>query len=306
MPRCVGKRRNDRQIIHPAPRAEQVVLPPHQRRARSLQLSDPSPHGAHFNAGTTGLRRSLRQACGLGHRAAVMQIYPAVPPAAGRAVDPVAVAVVDDALKFRASYLAAPTLVIQDLVLRGRRSRPIDFGEVSPVSLFGPLIATGTTFSLRIPARLLKVATAWGRADERRDSLSVLVVDELADARASLGDVTQRPGPVCHAGGSAARARPLLASAHFDAVLIDLERPDTDGPAWATEIRERGGPDAESMLILISAAENQATGHSWPSDGFRQAFPGRRAYLPYPPRARSRRQPSSAPWSRSADPRRKA
>ncbi len=53
-------------------------------------------------------------------------------------------------------------------------------------------------------------------------------------------------------------------------MLIDLEMPDTDGRALATEIREGDGPNVASMLILISAAENQAAGQVWPFDGFLQ------------------------------------
>jgi len=53
-------------------------------------------------------------------------------------------------------------------------------------------------------------------------------------------------------------------------VLIDLEMPDTDGRALATEIRQSDGRNTASMLILISAAENQAAGQVWPFDGFLQ------------------------------------
>lgn len=128
----------------------------------------------------------------------------------------------------------------------------------------------GTTFSLSIPARLVQDAAATGEGHESPDSLSVLVVDDLADVRESLRDVTQRLGHVCSAVGSAAEARPLLAATHFDAVLIDLEMPDTGGLALAAEIRDQCGPNAASMLILISAAENEATGQVWPFDGFLQ------------------------------------
>jgi len=129
----------------------------------------------------------------------------------------------------------------------------------------------GTTFTLCIPARLIQDTGASDRqAEERRDALRVLVVDDLADVRESLREVTQRLGHVCHAAGSAGEARPLLAGTQYDAVLIDLEMPDTDGLALATEIRQQGGPSAESMLILISAAENEATGQAWPFDGFLQ------------------------------------
>ncbi|MBE0546161.1 MAG: hypothetical protein IH627_00580 [Rubrivivax sp.] len=65
---------------------------------------------------------------------------PAFPPGAARDVDPVAAAVIDDALKLRASHPAAPSLDILDLVLQGRRARPISFGAVSPVSPFGLLV----------------------------------------------------------------------------------------------------------------------------------------------------------------------
>jgi CheY-like chemotaxis protein len=128
----------------------------------------------------------------------------------------------------------------------------------------------GTTFALSIPATLVQDDAAAGGPGERRDSFSVLIVDDLADVRESLRGVAQRLGHVCHAIGSAAEARPLLASTHFGAVLIDLEMPDTDGLALAIEIREQEGLNAESMLILMSAAENEATGQAWPFDGFLQ------------------------------------
>jgi signal transduction histidine kinase len=128
----------------------------------------------------------------------------------------------------------------------------------------------GTTFTVNIPARQVQDAADFGDEDEPGDALSVLVVDDLADVRESIRGVTQRLGHVCRAVESAAEARPLLANTHFDAVLIDLEMPDTDGLALATEIRREGGLNTASMLILISAVENQATGQVWPFDGFLQ------------------------------------
>jgi hypothetical protein len=65
---------------------------------------------------------------------------PAVPVVLSRDVDPVAAAVIDDALKVRASHPAVPTMDILDLVLQGRRTRPFNFGAVSPVSPFGLLV----------------------------------------------------------------------------------------------------------------------------------------------------------------------
>jgi hypothetical protein len=43
-------------------------------------------------------------------------------------------------VKLRASHPAVPPLDILDLVLRGRRTRLINFGEISPVSPFGLLV----------------------------------------------------------------------------------------------------------------------------------------------------------------------
>ena len=126
----------------------------------------------------------------------------------------------------------------------------------------------GTTFTVSIPAQQVQDPAPRAGRHEPVESLNVLVVDDLSDVRDSLCDVTRRLGHACHAVGSAAEARPLLARMQFDAVLIDLEMPDTDGRALATEIRQGQGPNAASMLILISAAENQATGQVWPFDGF--------------------------------------
>ena len=76
--------------------------------------------------------------------------------------------------------------------------------------------------------------------------------------------------PICIATSSAVEAYGALSGTRFDAVLIDLEMPDEDGLALATEIRRGGGLNGTSMLILISAAENRAVGLAWPFDGFLQ------------------------------------
>ena len=128
----------------------------------------------------------------------------------------------------------------------------------------------GTTSTVSIPAMQVKRISPEADLFEGSEALSVLVVDDLSDVRDSLVDVARRLGHACHAVESAAEARPLLASTHFDVALIDLEMPETDGLALATEIRESVGLNTSAMLILISAAENQATGQGWPFDGFLQ------------------------------------
>jgi CheY-like chemotaxis protein len=128
----------------------------------------------------------------------------------------------------------------------------------------------GTAVTVSIPASRVLESAALLKSSEFAEALSVLVVDDLLDVRDALTDVAHRLGHTCLAAGSAAQARPLLASTPFDAVLIDLEMPDIDGRALATEIRQGNGINAATMLILISAAENQAAGQVWPFDGFLQ------------------------------------
>lgn len=129
----------------------------------------------------------------------------------------------------------------------------------------------GTCFTVCVPAMQVQLQPQpQGAEGERGHALSVLVVDDLSDVRDSLSQVTCRLGHRCLAAGSAAEARPLLARTRFDVALIDLEMPNTDGLALATEIRNGGDPNNAAMLVLISAAENRATGQSWPFDGFLQ------------------------------------
>ena len=67
--------------------------------------------------------------------------YLASPKGADSVDDAVFVAVMDKAVKLRASHAAAPPLDIVDLVLRSRRAPPINFGEILPFRAFGLLVA---------------------------------------------------------------------------------------------------------------------------------------------------------------------
>ena len=82
----------------------------------------------------------MRRPCAGGYSATVMHADPACPPGAVCIVDPFAAVVIDESLKLRASHPAAPPLDVLDLVLRGRRGRPINFGDVAPVSPLGVLV----------------------------------------------------------------------------------------------------------------------------------------------------------------------
>ena len=125
----------------------------------------------------------------------------------------------------------------------------------------------GTTFNVTIPARRVQDPVA---DPVNTSNLNVLIVDDREDVLRALSEVTRHLGHSCRAVGSAAEAHGLLASDSYDVVLIDLEMPNKDGLALATEIRQGSGPNSTSMLILISAAENRAVGQHWPFDGFLQ------------------------------------
>lgn len=125
----------------------------------------------------------------------------------------------------------------------------------------------GTRFVVSVPA--LRVEDS--AADPAGASpLSVLIVDDREDVLIALSDVARRLGHICRAVSSGAVAQGLLASVHYDVALIDLEMPGQDGLALATEIRQGGGLNRDSMLILISATDYRAVGQQWPFDGFLQ------------------------------------
>lgn len=131
---------------------------------------------------------------------------------------------------------------------------------------------SGTTFTVSLPAFEVQDAQVHpqGEGVESRQELHVLVVDELSDIRNSLVDEVRRLGHRCRAVSSAVEARSILASIHFDVILIDLDSTITGGLVFATEIRQDHGRNAASMLILTGDAENETVSHEWPFDGFLQ------------------------------------
>ena len=125
----------------------------------------------------------------------------------------------------------------------------------------------GTTFVVTVPATSIQDTATEPVAFS---VLNVLIVDDRDDVLLALSEVAHHLGHVCTTSNSAAKALGLLANQSYDVVMIDLEMPGQDGLFLATEIRQGIGPNTHSMLILISAAENQGVGQRWPFDGFMQ------------------------------------
>ena len=99
-------------------------------------------------------------------------------------------------------------------------------------------------------------------------ALRILVVDDQPEVLAALRDAVQHLGHHCDMASSAGSAEPLLSGTPYDTVLIDLQMPGKSGLLLAHAIRAAEGPNARSMLILISAPHNGAVGLQPPFDGF--------------------------------------
>ena len=130
------------------------------------QLSDPSPHRGAPQCRVVGAASAVApgtrpwvKCC----RHAQQASRPVVP---SRDVDPVAAAVIEAALKVRASHLAVPTMDILDLVLQGRRTRPLNFGAIWPASPFGLLVVEA--FDRGTPERLDRVLPVPEPSRDRR------------------------------------------------------------------------------------------------------------------------------------------
>jgi len=112
--------------------------------------------------------------------------------------------------------------------------------------------------------------------DGRGSELLVLVVDDRLDVLDALSLTAQGIGYECDTAESAIIASNNIAARVYDVIFIDLDMPLKSGYAFASEIRRGNGPNAETLLIAISAGTGQlhesATSNReiWPFDGFLQ------------------------------------
>lgn len=94
------------------------------------------------------------------------------------------------------------------------------------------------------------------------DGLSVLIVEDDENLRAALVALTSREASVCREAETLAKARKLLSTEAFDAVLVDLNMPDGSGQTLLTESEVLGSPEfiivtgdgsAESAVAALKA-----------------------------------------------------
>src|SRR5271163_2024900 len=79
----------------------------------------------------------------------------------------------------------------------------------------------------------------------------ILIVDDEAEIRESLGEILKEDGYAVTATASASEAMVLLRDASYDVLLLDIWLPDRDGLEVLTEIRSL---EIESLpeVIIIS------------------------------------------------------
>ena len=83
---------------------------------------------------------------------------------------------------------------------------------------------------------------------------AVLIVDDAHDVRATVAEVVRSLGYQPAEAGSAREALRALAERRFAAVLLDIELPDMRGDEIARRLREGDGPNRQTHLVMLSAA----------------------------------------------------
>jgi two-component system response regulator AtoC len=88
---------------------------------------------------------------------------------------------------------------------------------------------------------------------EEGRAVTILVVDDDASLRASLGETLKLAGYSVESRSNAAEALHTLKSAKFDIVLCDLKLPDLDGLSFIPRCREA---DESAVIVLMTAFGN--------------------------------------------------
>lgn len=122
----------------------------------------------------------------------------------------------------------------------------------------------GTTFEVHIPAELIDPEASSG--GENPDAGRVLIVDDRDDVLTGLISVINELGYECDRASTAAVAANLLAARRYDAVLLDIQMPIKSGAELAAETRRGNGPNRETRLLGMSAAEVTAQYADGPFD----------------------------------------
>jgi signal transduction histidine kinase len=137
------------------------------------------------------------------------------------------------------------------------------------------VVGKGTEFAVEIPVEPQRnEETAVVDAGSTR----LLIVDDRQEILEGLAEVARGlDGVSVVTAQSAALAANLLGAKTFDLVLIDMDMPDKNGVTLAYETRRGHGPNQETRLVAISAADGRAVGSGYPFNEFLQKPIDRRA-----------------------------
>jgi CheY-like chemotaxis protein len=122
----------------------------------------------------------------------------------------------------------------------------------------------GTTFHVEIPAECVDMDEA---SNDRQPGGRVLVVDDREEVLEALSSVLKQLAFDCDVATSAATAANLLGSRRYAIALVDLDMPVKSGFDLAGDTRRGKGPNRETRLISISAADLPESQRGWPFDG---------------------------------------
>jgi CheY-like chemotaxis protein len=119
-------------------------------------------------------------------------------------------------------------------------------------------------------------AKPWHRRDnstatQRRGRKTVLIADDDAEARTSLGELLELAGHEVHVCGDGADALRIARECHPDVVFLDIEMPGLDGYAVCHRLRSLGGFE-QTRVYAVSGLTGTAHEQRCRQEGFNGQF----------------------------------
>jgi len=119
-------------------------------------------------------------------------------------------------------------------------------------------------------------AKPWHRRDnstamQRRGRKTVLIADDDAEARTSLGELLELAGHEVHVCGDGAEALRIARERHPDVVFLDIEMPGLDGYAVCHSLRSLGGFE-QTRVYALSGLSGTAHERRCRQEGFNGQF----------------------------------
>ena len=108
-------------------------------------------------------------------------------------------------------------------------------------------------------------------ATQRKVRQTVLIADDDADARASLGELLELAGHQVHTCGDGKAALRIACECHPDVVFLDIEMPGLDGYAVCHQLRSRAGFE-QTRVYALSGLTGPAHEQRCREEGFSGQF----------------------------------